>query len=104
MTLTAVAITLADRQPEAGFTLDYTVATADGTATEPSDYEAVSQSVSIPSSAFTVDTSTGQTRWRATRTYTALIQDDTVDEIRRDPHGERWRSTSPAPPTWWPAT
>ena len=40
----------------------------------------MSQSVSIPSSAFTVDTSTGQTRWRATRTYTALIQDDTVDE------------------------
>ena len=80
VTLTAVAITLGDRQPEAGFTLDYTVATADGTATEPSDYEAVSQSVSIPSSAFTVDTSTGQTRWRATRTYTALIQDDTVDE------------------------
>ena len=80
VTLTAVAITLADQRPETGFTLDYSVATTDGTATEPSDYEAVSQLVSIPRSAFTLDTSTGQSRWRETRTYTVFVKDDTIDE------------------------
>ena len=54
--------------------------TADGTATEPSDYEDLSETVSIPRSDFTPDTSTGQTRYRTTRTYTVFIKDDTVDE------------------------
>ena len=80
MTLTAVASTLGDQPPETGFTLDFSVETADGTATEPSDYEKFSETVSIPRSNFTEDTSTGQTRWTETRTYTVLIEDDTVDE------------------------
>ena len=80
VTLTVVASTLGDQRPETGFTLDFSVETADGTATEPSDYEALSQTVSIPRSDFTIDTSTGQTRYRTTRTYTVLIEDDTVDE------------------------
>ena len=78
--LTAVASTLADQRPETGFTLDFSVETADGTAIEPSDYGAFSQTVSIPRSDFIEDTSTGQTRWTTTRTYTVLIEDDTVDE------------------------
>ena len=49
VTLTAVAITLADQRPETGFTLDFSVETADGTATEPSDYGGVvSDSVNSP--------------------------------------------------------
>ena len=53
VTLTAVAITLADQPPESGFTLDYTVATADGTADQPDDYEEESSTESIPRNNFT---------------------------------------------------
>ena len=80
VTLTAVAITLADQPPETGFTLDYTVTTADGTASQPDDYEEVSNTESIPRNDFTSVIVDGQTRWRETRTYTVLIEDDTVDE------------------------
>ena len=80
VTLTAVAITLADQPPETGFTLDYTVATADGTAEQPDDYEEESITESIPGNNFTSVTVSGQTRYRTTRTYTVVIEDDTVDE------------------------
>ena len=80
VTLTAVAITLADQPPETGFTLDYTVATADGTASQPDDYEEESITESIPRNNFTSVVVDGQTRYRTTRTYTVLIEDDTVDE------------------------
>ena len=80
VTLTAVASTLADQRPETGFTLDFSVKTADRTATEPLDYEELSEDVSIPRSDFTQDTSTGETRWTETLTYTVFIEDDTVDE------------------------
>ena len=80
VTLTAVAITLADQPPETGFTLDYTVATADGTASQPDDYEEESITESIPRNNFTSVTVSGQTRYRTTRTYTVVIEDDTVDE------------------------
>ena len=80
VTLTAVAITLADQPPETGFTLDYTVATADGTASQPDDYEEESITESIPRNNFTSVTVSGQTRYRTTRTYTIVIEDDTVDE------------------------
>ena len=80
VSLTAVATTLADQRPETGFTLDFSVETADGTATEPSDYEELSEMESIPDSDFTLDTSTGQTRYLTRLTYTVFIEDDTVDE------------------------
>ncbi len=80
VTLTAVAITLADQPPETGFTLDYTVATADGTASQPDDYEEKSNTESIPRNNFTSVTVDGQIRYRTTRTYTVVIEDDTVDE------------------------
>ena len=80
VTLTAVAITLADQRPETGFTLDYTVTTADGTASQPDDYEEVSNTESIPRNDFTSVVVDGQTRYRTTRTYTVVIEDDTVDE------------------------
>ena len=64
VTLTAVAITLADQPPETGFTLDYTVATADGTASQPDDYEEESITESIPRNNFTSVTVSGQTRYR----------------------------------------
>ena len=70
VTLTAVAITLADQRPEAGFTLDYSVATADGTASQPDDYEEESITESIPRINFTSVVVDGQTRYRTTRTYT----------------------------------
>ena len=80
VTLTAVAITLADQRPETGFTLDYTVTTADGTASQPDDYEEESITESIPRNNFTSVVVDGQTRYRTTRTYTVVIEDDTVDE------------------------
>ena len=80
VTLTAVASTLADTPPEPGFTLDYSVTTADGTAVAPADYRHLSETKSIPHNDFVAETVGGQTVYRATRTYTVHIEDDTVDE------------------------
>ena len=80
VTLTAVASTLADTPPEPGFTLDYSVRTADGTAVAPSDYRQISETKSIPQTDFIAETVSGQTVYRTTRTYTVHIEDDTVDE------------------------
>ncbi len=80
VTLTAVASTVENMPPEPGFTLDYSVTTADGTATATADYEALHETKSIPRSDFTAETVDGQTRYRTTLSYTVTIADDTVDE------------------------
>ena len=80
VTLTALAGTLGDKPPESGFTLDFSVNSADGTAVEPTDYQQLSETVSIPRTDFTIDTTGGQTRYTTSRTYTLFIEDDTIDE------------------------
>ena len=46
-TLTAVATTNADQPPDAGFDLDFTVTSSDGTASQPADYAAVARTESF---------------------------------------------------------
>ena len=47
ITLNAIATTTKDRMPEEGFSFGVTVTTADGTATEPTDYVSLSQTQSF---------------------------------------------------------
>ena len=80
VTLTAIATTAADQPPDAGFDLDFTVTSADGTASEPADYTAVSRTESFAVGDFASVTVGGATRYRATRGFTVTIVHDTVDE------------------------
>ena len=79
-TLTAVATTSADQPPDAGFDLDFTVTSSDGTASQPADYAAVSRTESFAVSDFSSVTAGGATRYRATRTFPVTIAHDTADE------------------------
>ena len=80
VTLTAIATTAADQPPDAGFDLDFTVMSADVTASEPGDYTAVSRTESFAVGDFASVTVGGATRYRATRGFTVTIVHDTVDE------------------------
>ena len=79
-TLTAVATTAADQPPDAGFDLNFTVTSSDGTASQPADYAAVSRTESFAVSDFSSVTVGGATRYRATRAFPVTIAHDTVDE------------------------
>ena len=79
-TLTAVATTAAGQPPDAGFDLDFTVTSSDGTASQPADYAAVSSTESFAVSDFSSVTAGGATRYRATRTFPVTIAHDTADE------------------------
>ena len=79
-TLTAIATTAADQPPDAGFGLDFTVTSSDGTASQPADYAAVSRTESFAVSDFSSVTVGGATRYRATRTFPVTIAHDTADE------------------------
>ena len=79
-TLTAVATTAAGQPPDAGFDLDFTVTSSDGTASQPADYAAVSSTESFAVSDFSSVTAGGATRYRATRTFPITIAHDTADE------------------------
>ena len=79
-TLTAVATTAAGQPPDAGFDLDFTVTSSDGTASQPADYAAVSRTESFAVSDFSSVTVGGATRYRATRTFPITIAHDTADE------------------------
>ena len=79
-TLTAVATTAAGQPPDAGFDLDFTVTSSDGTASQPADYAAVSSTESFAVSDFSSVTAGGATRYRATRTFPIAIAHDTADE------------------------
>ena len=79
-TLTAIATTAAGQPPDAGFDLDFTVTSSDGTASQPADYAAVSRTESFAVSDFSSVTAGGATRYRATRTFPVTIAHDTADE------------------------
>ncbi len=79
-TLTAVATTAADQPPDAGFDLNFTVTSSDGTASQPADYAAVSRTESFAVSDYSSVTVGGATRYRATRAFPVTIAHDTADE------------------------
>ena len=79
-TLTATAVTATNKRPESGFTFDFTVATANGTARQPGDYEQLSMTKTFDRNDFSSTTVDGQSRWVASRDFTVNIEYDTVDE------------------------
>ena len=80
VTLTAVATTMGQYAPDPGFGLDFTVVTADGTATQPADYTGLSTSGSFDETDFSSVTVAGNPRYRATMDFTVSVADDTIDE------------------------
>ena len=79
-TLTATAVTATNKRPERGFTFDFTVATANGTARQPGDYEQLSTTKTFARNDFSSTTVDGQSRWVASGDFTVNIEYDTVDE------------------------
>ena len=80
VTLTAVATTMGENAPDPGFDLDFTVVTADGTATQPADYTGLSTSGSFDETDFSSVTVAGNPRYRATMDFTVSVADDIIDE------------------------
>ena len=80
VTLTAVATTMGRFAPDPGFDLDFTLATADGTATQPADYTGPSTSGSFDETDFSSVMVAGNPRYRATMDFTVSVADDTIDE------------------------
>ena len=80
VTLTAVATTMGQFAPDPGFDLDFTLATADGTATQPADYTGPSTSGSFDETDFSSVMVAGNPRYRATMDFTVSVADDTIDE------------------------
>ena len=80
VSLSAVAVTTKDKMPESGFTFDVTVATADGSATQPADYQQLSGMATFNRSDFTLATSGRQQHYRAVKTFTVLVTHDTLLE------------------------
>ena len=81
VSLIAVAVTTTkDKMPESGFSFDVTVATANGSATQPADYEQLSDTATFNRSDFSLATISGQRRYRAIKTFTVLVTHDTVQE------------------------
>ena len=80
VTLTAIATTMAENAPDPGFVLDFTVVTADGTATQPTDYTGLSTSGSFEETDFSSVMVAGNPRYRATMDFTVSVADDTIDE------------------------
>ena len=80
VSLRAIAVTTKDKMPESGFTFDVTVATADGSATQPADYQRLSDTATFNRSDFSLATVSGQRRYRAVKTFTVRVTHDTVQE------------------------
>ena len=80
VSLNAVAITTKDKMPESGFSFDVTVATADGSATQPADYQRLSDTATFNRGDFSLETVSGQRRYRAVKTFTVFVTHDTVQE------------------------
>ena len=78
--LRALAITVADKRPESGFTFDFTVNTVNGTARQPRDYEQLSVTATIDRNDFTRTPVDGQFRWVASADFTVNVAHDTNDE------------------------
>ena len=79
-TLRALAVTETDKRPESGFTFDFTVATANGTARQPDDYEQLSTTETFDRNDFLRTNVDGQFRWVASRDFTVRVKHDTVNE------------------------
>ena len=75
-TLRAVAVTTKDKRPETGFSFDASVTTADGSATQPADYEPLSTTVTFSRSDFSPTTINGERRYRAEKQFNVLIKHD----------------------------
>ena len=82
--LKAVVTTTQNRAPATGFSFAFTVATADGTATQPGDYGVRSEMGTFYGSDFSAVDVTGEQRYRAEREFTFTINDDTDDETDED--------------------
>ena len=80
VSLSAVAVTTKDKMPESGFSFDVTVATANGSATQPADYQQLSDTATFNRSDFSLATVSGQRRYRAVKTFTVRVTHDTVQE------------------------
>ena len=80
VSLRAIAVTTKDKMPESGFTFDVTVATADGSATQPADYQQLSDTATFNRSDFSLATISGQRRYRAVKTFTVRVTHDTLLE------------------------
>ena len=80
VSLNAVAVTTKDKMPESGFSFDVTVATANGSATQPADYQQLSDTATFDRSDFSLATISGQRRYRAVKTFTVLVTHDTLQE------------------------
>ena len=80
VSLSAVAVTTKDKMPESGFTFDVTVATADGSATQPADYQQLSGMATFNRSDFSQATVSGLQRYRAVKTFTVFVTHDTLLE------------------------
>ena len=88
VTLTAIATTALENAPDPGFDLQFTVMTADGTATQPADYTSLSSTASFEVADFVSVMVDGNQRYRASRDFAVTVADDTIDEAERDFHGE----------------
>ena len=80
VTLRARAVTATDKEPESGFTFEFTVNTVNGTARQPDDYEQLTSTETFGRSDFSRTTVDGQSRWVASRAFTVDVKHDTVDE------------------------
>ena len=80
VSLSAVAVTTKDKMPESGFSFDVTVATANGSATQPADYQQLSDTATFNRSDFSQATVSGLRRYRAVKTFTVLVTHDTLLE------------------------
>ncbi len=80
VSLSAVAVTTKDKMPESGFSFDVTVATANGSATQPADYQQLSDTATFNRSDFSLATVGGQRRYRAVKTFTVRVTHDTLLE------------------------
>ena len=78
VTLTARAVTSTDKRPESGFSFQYTVNTANGTARQPGDYQQLSVTETFDRFDFSRETADGQSRWVAKEDFTVLINHDTI--------------------------
>ena len=80
VSLRAMAVTETDKRPENGFTFDFTVATANGAARQPDDYEMLSETVTFDRNNFSRSQVDGQPRYVASRNVTVQVKHDTIDE------------------------
>ena len=100
VSLSAVAVTTKDKRPESGFSFDVTVATADGSATQPADYLRLSDTATFSRSDFSLTTVSGQRRYRAVKTFTvsrhSRHRPGTQRDLHCDPGLRRPQSAAPA--------